>query len=235
MGMRQRLAIAAALLGDPRGADPRRADQRPRPAGHQLDAPAAARAGRRTGRAVLVSSHLLAEVAQSVDDVVIIANGEMRGRGTLEEVLGGDEGAVTEVRAQDPERLAERARAARATGSSATAPSLLVLGTSPEDVGADRARGAGGADRPRAADALAREPPSSRSPGASRERRCCSAELLKLRTRAPSSTLVSVTLVLVAARGRGPDRDPQRRLHRAGRARAVHRRLLRASSSCCSA
>ena len=38
MGMRQRLAIAGALLGRPAGPDPRRADQWAGPAGHQLDA-----------------------------------------------------------------------------------------------------------------------------------------------------------------------------------------------------
>ena len=80
MGMRQRLAIAAALLGDPEvlildepanGLDPpgirwMRDLLRPRPA---------------RGRAVLVSSHLLSEVAQSVDDVVVISHGVLRGRG----------------------------------------------------------------------------------------------------------------------------------------------------------
>ena len=44
LGMRQRLGIAHALLGDPDRADPRRAGQRPRPGGHPLDARAAARA-----------------------------------------------------------------------------------------------------------------------------------------------------------------------------------------------
>ena len=49
LGMRQRLGIATALLGDPRGADPRRARQRPRPGRHPLDARPAARL-RRPGR-----------------------------------------------------------------------------------------------------------------------------------------------------------------------------------------
>jgi ABC-2 type transport system ATP-binding protein len=104
MGMRQRLAIAAALLGDPEvlildeptnGLDPPgitwlRGLLREQAAG---------------GRAVLVSSHVLAEVAQSVDDVVVIAEGQLRAQGTLEQVLGGDDGPATEVRAQDPVRL----------------------------------------------------------------------------------------------------------------------------------
>ena len=72
MGMRQRLAIAAALLGDPEvlildepvnGLDP--------PGIRWIRGLLRAEAAR--GRAVLVSSHLLSEVAQSVDDVVVIS------------------------------------------------------------------------------------------------------------------------------------------------------------------
>ena len=72
---------------------------------------------------MLVSSHVLAEVAQSVDDVVVIADGELRAQGTLEQVLGGDDGPATEVRAQDPVRLTARARAPRPPRRSATATS----------------------------------------------------------------------------------------------------------------
>ena len=104
MGMRQRLAIAAALLGDPRvlildeptnGLDPPgitwlRGLLREQAAG---------------GRAVLVSSHVLAEVAQSVDDVVVIADGQLRAQGSLQQVLGDGDEPSTEVRAHDPIRL----------------------------------------------------------------------------------------------------------------------------------
>ena len=77
MGMRQRLAIAAALLGDPQvlildeptnGLDP--------PGIIWLRGLMREQAA--DGRAVLISSHVLAEVAQSVDDVVVIADGELR-------------------------------------------------------------------------------------------------------------------------------------------------------------
>jgi ABC-2 type transport system ATP-binding protein len=85
LGMRQRLGVAAALLGDPdllildepaNGLDP---------AGVRwlrtfLQDLAAA------GRTVLVSSHLLAEVAQTVDRVVIIERGELLADGTLAEL-----------------------------------------------------------------------------------------------------------------------------------------------------
>jgi ABC-2 type transport system ATP-binding protein len=133
MGMRQRLAIAAALLGDPEVLildEPT----------NGLDPPGISwmrgllREQAANGRAVLVSSHLLAEVAQSVDDVVIIANGEMRGLGTLEEVLGGDEGSVTEVRAADPESL-KGALEQRGHRVERDGDSLLVSGAGPEEVG----------------------------------------------------------------------------------------------------
>jgi len=133
MGMRQRLGIAAALLGDPEvlildeptnGLDP--------PGIAWMRGMLREQAAR--GRAVLVSSHLLAEVAQSVDDVVVIAKGEMRGHGTLEEVLGGDEGPATFVRAQDNDQLAnalqEAGHTVRPDGEG-----LLVPGVSAEQVG----------------------------------------------------------------------------------------------------
>jgi ABC-2 type transport system ATP-binding protein len=134
MGMRQRLAIAAALLGDPQvlildeptnGLDP--------PGITWMRGLLREQAAK--GRAVLISSHLLAEVAQSVDDVVVIAKGELRGHGTLEQVLGGDEVPATEVRAQDPERLA-RALERRGHEVQREDEILIVPGATPEQVGA---------------------------------------------------------------------------------------------------
>jgi ABC-2 type transport system ATP-binding protein len=110
LGMKQRLALAGALLGDPRvlvldepanGLDPQGirwlrdllrtlADQ---------------------GRTVLVSSHVLAEVAQLADDVVIIAKGRLIAQASVEEVLAS---AHRGTRARSPERdrLLARLRAA---------------------------------------------------------------------------------------------------------------------------
>jgi ABC-2 type transport system ATP-binding protein len=92
------------------------------------------RAQAAAGRAVLISSHLLAEVAQSVDDVVIIAGGELRARGPLAQVLGGDEGTSTEVAARDADGLA---RALRGHGHQVqpAGDKLLVLGVTPRQVG----------------------------------------------------------------------------------------------------
>jgi ABC-2 type transport system ATP-binding protein len=102
MGMRQRLAIGAALLGDPEVLildEPT----------NGLDPPGIrwvrdlVRAQSRRGRAVLVSSHLLFEVAQSVDDVVVIAEGTLRAAGPLHQVLGGG-AEITLVRTTPPDR-----------------------------------------------------------------------------------------------------------------------------------
>jgi ABC-2 type transport system ATP-binding protein len=87
LGMRQRLGLAAALLGDPQllildepasGLDP---------AGVRwlrvfLQSLAA------QGRTVLVASHLLAEVALTVDRVLIIDHGRLIASGRLDELTG---------------------------------------------------------------------------------------------------------------------------------------------------
>lgn len=87
LGMGQRLALATAMLGDPKvlvldepmnGLDPegirwmrgflrREADR---------------------GRAVLMSSHLMGEVEETADDVVVIAAGHVLATGSLEQVRG---------------------------------------------------------------------------------------------------------------------------------------------------
>ena len=195
MGMRQRLGIAAALLGDPEvlildeptnGLDP--------PGIVWMRDLVREQAAR--GRAVLVSSHLLAEVAQSVDDVVVISRGEMRGHGTLESVLGGDEGLVTAVRAQDNVRLA---RALEAAGHTAqrSGNGLLVPGASPEEVGVVAGDAGVYLVAPGASDALARAgvPRADRGRGAAVSP-LLRAELLKLRTTRTFVALVGVALAL---------------------------------------
>lgn len=105
LGMRQRLSLAYTLIGDPgvfvldepiNGLDPE---------GIKwirgfLQSLA------REGRTVLVSSHLLSEVQQSVDDVVIISKGRLVKRGTLSS-LELDAKPRTIVDAPDREKLSE--------------------------------------------------------------------------------------------------------------------------------
>jgi ABC-2 type transport system ATP-binding protein len=134
MGMRQRLAIAAALLGDPRvlildeptnGLDP--------PGIRWVRDLLRAEAAR--GRAVLVSSHLLSEVEQSVDEVVVIAKGVMRASGPIEHVLGGGGEPIARVRSADSERLAGLLRERGIAVDGQTGDLLLVHGVAPEAVG----------------------------------------------------------------------------------------------------
>ncbi|MET0206794.1 MAG: ATP-binding cassette domain-containing protein [Thermoleophilaceae bacterium] len=134
MGMRQRLAIAAALLGDPRvlildeptnGLDP--------PGIRWVRDLLRAEAAR--GRAVLVSSHLLSEVEQSVDEVVVIAKGVMRASGPIEHVLGGGGEPIARVRSADCERLAGLLRERGIAVDGQTGDLLLVHGVAPEAVG----------------------------------------------------------------------------------------------------
>jgi ABC-2 type transport system ATP-binding protein len=89
-GMRQRLGLASALLGDPQilvldeplnGLDPQgirwlRTFLRERAA---------------SGRTILLSSHILSEAAQTVDDVVVIHKGRLVRQGSIDELeqLGG--------------------------------------------------------------------------------------------------------------------------------------------------
>jgi ABC-2 type transport system ATP-binding protein len=135
MGMRQRLAIAAALLGDPEvlildepanGLDP--------PGIRWMRDLLRSEASR--GRAVLVSSHLLSEVSQSVDDIVVISHGKLRASGPLQQVIGQAEGGATRVRAGDTEALERALQSARLEFRRDDSGALLVSAATPEAVGA---------------------------------------------------------------------------------------------------
>ncbi len=133
LGMRQRLGLAFALLGDPgvlvldepiNGLDPE-GIKWIRGFLRQLAA---------EGRTVLVSSHLLSEVQQSVDEVVIIARGALVHRGPLSSLE--IEGAATKVIVDSPNRaaLAAALAAASVTFNEARA-GILVSGLEPGAVG----------------------------------------------------------------------------------------------------
>ena len=136
-GMRQRLAVAGALLGDPRvvvldeptsGLDPEGVAWMRR----------LLREFAVQGRCVLVASHILAEVVQAADRVVIIARGR-----ALREADVGSLDAATElaVRVDDPESLARALSTRHGAEVSATGDGRLVVrGSTPEEVGRTAAR-----------------------------------------------------------------------------------------------
>jgi ABC-2 type transport system ATP-binding protein len=133
--MRQRLALATALLGDPavlvldepaNGLDPE---------GIQWLRGFLLHLAHNEGRTVLVSSHLLAEIEQTVDRVVIVGAGRLVREGSVEELRAGSDGAGTVlVRSPQAARLAEVLRAA---GRSVTDQdgALTVTGTTAADIG----------------------------------------------------------------------------------------------------
>jgi ABC-2 type transport system ATP-binding protein len=134
-GMKQRLNLAAALLGDPQAL--------------VLDEPANGldpqgvrwlrdflRSMAGEGRTVLVSSHVLAEVSQTVDEVLVIHRGRLRAHSTLAELTRRREGAGS-VRVRSPEagRLAELLRSAGASVEAPEPGRLTVRDAGTEQVG----------------------------------------------------------------------------------------------------
>jgi ABC-2 type transport system ATP-binding protein len=106
LGMRQRLGIAAAMIGDPKVLI--------------LDEPANGldpegikwmreflRAFASQGRTVFVSSHLLGEMQQLADDVIIIAHGRMVAQGSVSDIIASIAGpGAVRVRTPHVDQLA---------------------------------------------------------------------------------------------------------------------------------
>ena len=133
LGMRQRLGLAAALLGDPEllildepanGLDP----EGVRWLRDFLRSLAS------EGRTVLISSHVLAEVAQTVDQVLIISRGRRVVESPLAELTARAGGAVR-VRSADPQQLATALRGENLQVTAGTDHTLLVNGASSDRVG----------------------------------------------------------------------------------------------------
>jgi ABC-2 type transport system ATP-binding protein len=125
LGMRQRLALGAALLGDPpvllldepaNGLDP----------GGIAWLRGFLRFLAEQGRTVLVSSHVLSEVQQTVDDVVIISQGRLIRQASLAELEGT---ATVLVRTPSPAPLAAALAEERLTVTADERPDTLLVAT----------------------------------------------------------------------------------------------------------
>jgi ABC-2 type transport system ATP-binding protein len=136
LGMSQRLGIAAALVGDPKilvldepvnGLDTdgvewirtllrRLADE---------------------GRTVLISSHLLAEIEQSADHVIVLGRGRLLADSSLPDLLSAS-AAVVVLRTPDPravDQLAVRLPEVTVTACVGEVGALRLRGTTPQEVG----------------------------------------------------------------------------------------------------
>jgi ABC-2 type transport system ATP-binding protein len=104
LGMGQRLGIATALLGDPatvildepvNGLDPEGV-RWVRTLMRSLAA---------EGRTVLLSSHLMGEMALTADRLIVIGRGRILADGPIDDIIAGSTRSVTRVRTRDAERL----------------------------------------------------------------------------------------------------------------------------------
>jgi ABC-2 type transport system ATP-binding protein len=134
MGMRQRLELATALIGDPpvlildepsNGLDPQGIawlrDFMRYLAGE--------------GRTVLVSSHLLSEMAQTIDDAIIVSFGQLKAHGTLSEITAGMAGLVMRARTPEADRLGQVLTTAGIAFRRLTSDEVVMDSVRPEQVG----------------------------------------------------------------------------------------------------
>jgi len=134
LGMGQRLGIATALLGDPatllldepvNGLDPEGIKWI-----RQLLRSLAAE-----GRSVMVSSHLMSEMALTADRLVVIGRGRLITEGTVADVVGQASTGSVRVDTPEPERLRSLLVRAGNTVSTEVDGALVVTGTTARDVG----------------------------------------------------------------------------------------------------
>ena len=125
LGMGQRLGLAAALLGDPatlvldepvNGLDPEGVMWV-----RQLTRHLAAE-----GRTVLLSSHLMSEMAQTADHIIVLGRGRVIADAPVADIVATSTGTAVTVRTPDAARLTELLSGIDGTVTS-TAPDLLIV------------------------------------------------------------------------------------------------------------
>jgi ABC-2 type transport system ATP-binding protein len=134
LGMGQRLGIAAALLGDPHtiildepvnGLDP----EGIRWIRNLLKALAG------EGRAVFVSSHLMSEMAQTADHLIVIGRGRLIADTTVDEFVRRASGGLVRVRSPEAARLQDLVLGPDVTVTNDGAGVLEIAGLSAERIG----------------------------------------------------------------------------------------------------
>ena len=134
LGMGQRLGIATALLGDPatllldepvNGLDPEGIKWI-----RQLLRGLAAE-----GRSVMVSSHLMSEMALTADRLVVIGRGRLIAEGSVEDVVGQASVGSVRVDTAEPDRLRSLLRSTGAVVASEADGTLVVTGPTAREIG----------------------------------------------------------------------------------------------------
>lgn len=124
LGMKQRLGIAAALLGDPRvlvldeptnGLDPEGIAEVREIVLQQVQ----------HGKTLILASHILSEVEKICDHVAILKKGELLANGPVKELLAEDE--IIEISCNDNEKLMEKLKGSTLVKEVETENGLLVL------------------------------------------------------------------------------------------------------------
>jgi ABC-2 type transport system ATP-binding protein len=134
LGMHQRLGLAGALIGDP--------------AILVLDEPANGldpegirwlrdflRSLAAEGRTILLSSHVLAEVAQTADEAVVIADGQLVVHAPLSELVNGRSGKRVRVRSSQQGALSAVLQRAGMVVAETDGEALTIAGAGEETIG----------------------------------------------------------------------------------------------------
>lgn len=139
LGMGQRLGMAAALLGDPatlildepvNGLDPEGVIWVRTLARHLAS----------EGRTVFLSSHLMSEMAQTADHIIVLGRGKVIADAPVAEILALSKGSAIRVRSPQAERLSELLRAPEVTITPGEDGMFHVTGTTAREVGELAAR-----------------------------------------------------------------------------------------------
>ncbi|MFJ6027090.1 ABC transporter ATP-binding protein [Pseudarthrobacter sp. NPDC092424] len=133
LGMGQRLGIAGALLGDPQvlildepvnGLDPEGV----------VWVRNLVRYLAGQGRTVFLSSHLMSEMAQTADHLIVIGRGRVIADAPIRDIITGKGQARVRVRTEEPERLAQLLTAGGATVESPERELLEVKGLDSKEI-----------------------------------------------------------------------------------------------------